>query len=561
MEHAYKTFEFDVILQKVANYASTSMGKEKILDLKPSLEYLEIKDELEHLDEAIRIVYRYERCPFSNIYDISSSLYKASKDGVLLSEELFIIAQVIDGVRVIKDFAKNVPLTDIPYFKSLTDQLVVPTSLRNQILNCISPTYEIYDNASGELKRIRKEMKRVEAEVKTKLNNLVRTHQDYMSDNVVVYRNGRMVVPLKVNHKYALGGIIHDLSSSGQTAFVEPNIVMELNASLSRLKEQEKEEVYKILKGLSMLVKDDVEELLYNQELVTELDFIFAKASYAKNTDSVVANLSEKNELVITRARHPLLDPKTVVANDFILKDDKKMILITGPNAGGKTVALKTVGLFALMNQSGLALPCSNATMGIFDKIFASIGDEQSIENSLSTFSSHLTRIIDIVDNITSNSLVVIDEIGGGTDPKEGEALAMAILEYLHDHNCCTLVSTHYSNLKSFAIDSGYILNASMEFDQEALKPAYRLQLGIPGQSYAFEISKRLGLKGKIIRRSKEFKRKYSTRYERLMSKMEKELNKISSKEKELKERELELESKLNELELKNKQLEQKDLK
>lgn len=561
MNHLYKTFEFDVILEKVAAYSNTSMGKDRILHLKPMTNYYQLKDELDHLDEVIRIIYSYDSCPFSGIYNIESSLNKASKDGVLLIEELFTIAQVIEGTRKIKDFAKNVPISDIPYFKSLVDELVIATSLSNQILNCISPTYEIYDNASSELRKIRKEMKLIEGEVKNKLNHLVRTHSEYMSDAVVTYRNGRMVVPLKVNHKYALGGIIHDLSASGQTAFVEPSIVMELNATLSRLKEQEKEEIHKILKGLSMLVKEDYEELSRNQEILCELDFLFAKGLYARETKSNIASLSNENEIELKRARHPLLDPTRVVPNDFILKDDKKMILITGPNAGGKTVALKTVGLFALMNQCGLALPCDKAVLGIFDKIFASIGDEQSIINSLSTFSSHLTRIIDIVNNITSNSLVVIDEIGGGTDPKEGEALAMAILEYLHDHNCCTLVSTHYSNLKSFAFDSGYIINASMEFDEANLKPAYKLQLGVPGQSYAFEISKRLGLKGKIIRRSKEFKRKYSTRYERLMNRMEKELNKIRFKERELKEKESEIEARLNELTKKEEILEKEKQK
>jgi DNA mismatch repair protein MutS2 len=557
MNHLYKTFEFDAILEKVATFAKTPMGMAKVLNLEHITEIILIKENLAKLDEAIRIILRFNDCPFDNIDDISDSLNKARKGAILSVLELYRVSNVIEGSRRIKDFAASIPFKDIPYFLEAVDELVVINSVRKEILRCITPSLEIADSASPTLNKIRKEIKQKEQEVRSKLEQIVKNSAELMSDALITFRNDRLVVPLKIANKYALGGIIHDISDSGQTAFVEPQSVIELNASFYRLKQKEKEEIEIILRNLSSLVKENYDVLFRNQEIITDLDFIFAKANYANSINAQIAKISDETEIELHHARHPLIDPKLVVANDFILKGNQKMILITGPNTGGKTVALKTVGLLVLMNQSGLAIPVDGeARLGVFTEIFADIGDEQSISNSLSTFSSHLVRIINVVNNVKPTSLVIIDEIGGGTDPKEGEALGMAVLEHLHLHGGCSLITTHYSNLKSFAIDSGYIINASMEFDKAALKPAYKLQLGIPGQSYAFEISRRLGLPNELIKRSIEFKYQYSTQSEILLEKMEKELNRVKEKEEALaikeqviKEKEAELEAKTKDLE------------
>ena len=537
MRNINEVLEFNRVLTTVAGYALTSSAKQRLLALTMSNDYYRIEEDLAHADEAIRITYSFGRCPIEYVHEIEEPINRAHKGATLNCEELYHIASQYEGILKVQNFAGAVKAEHIENFKYLVDSLNPVRELKREVDRCISPNLTIYDHASTTLANIRKELVAKEAEVRHKLDQYLRNDAAKLSDSLVTIRNERLVIPVKSSYKYDFGGIIHDQSDSGQTFYVEPEAVVTINSQLQVLHHREAEEIERILASLTGIVRANEEILLANFKHLVELDFLFAKGQYAKELDAKVATLSKTSEIYLIKARHPLLERKTVVANDFILGGaQNKIVLVTGPNTGGKTVALKTVGLLVMMNQAGLAIPVDfEARLGVFDNIYVDIGDEQSIEQSLSTFSSHLSKIVAITKAVTKDSLVLVDELGGGTDPSEGEALAMAILDYFHTKQSLVLATTHYSNLKSYAIEVGYVTNASMLFDADHLQPTYRLIYGVPGRSYAFMISRRLGLAEEIVSKGEQYQKHFLTESDLLIAKLQKELEAADAKQAELK--------------------------
>ncbi len=557
MRDVNEILEFNKIKEIVASYAVTNSAKKLLCELEVSNDYFAIEQELKNTDEALRITYRYGAVPIEFVHDIQEYLSRASKGAMLFPEELYRIASQYDGISKVQSFASQIVEENIDNFKYLANSLNPVKELKKEVDRCISPNFLIYDHASTTLANIRKEIVKKEGEVRGKLESYIRKHSDKLSDSLITVRNDRLVIPLKAQFKYIFGGIIHDQSDSGQTFYVEPEEIVQINSKLQQLHHQEQEEVERILMALSDIVREYLEDLEQNLKFLIELDFLFAKAKYGKEIDGKVATLSKKKEVYLIKARHPLLERKSVVANDLILGgENNSLLLITGPNTGGKTVVLKTLGLLVMMNQAGLIIPVDfEARLGVFDDIFVDIGDEQSIEQNLSTFSSHLSKIIDITSKVNANSLVLVDELGGGTDPKEGEALAMAILDYFHSRSANVLATTHYSNLKTFAIDVGYITNTSMVFDEEKLKPTYRMIYGVPGKSYAFTISRRLGLSNSIVEKAKDYEKHFSSENDTLIEKLQKKLQEADKIKQDLFLKEEELNKKLEKQEKLNKSL------
>ena len=563
MNDSYLKLELDIILKKLSGFALTSFAKQRILDLDVSTDYYRIEEDLQITDEALRIITHIGRCPMDFIHNNYASIEKAYKGGVLTCEELYRISSQTPGILKIQGFLGSLDMKNIEHFTYFVNSLSPCKALSNRIDRCINSSFEVMDEASSELKRIRKEIRSKENEIRRKMESYIRSESNYLSENIITVRNDRLVIPVKASYKYNVDGIIHDESASQQTVFIEPSAVVLLNAKLTSLKQEEKEEIERILRELSLLVKNEYDSLLTNMKMLEEIDFMFAKGAYGYDINGKVAELSKDKVISLHGARHPLLDPRTVIANDFYLGEDKPNIyLITGPNTGGKTVALKTVGLLVLMNQCGLAIPTNfDSKLGIFESFYVDIGDEQSIEKSLSTFSSHMTKLVNFVDECDSRSLIIVDEIGGGTDPKEGEALAMAIIEHFYLRKCTVLASTHYSNLKTYAIEKGYITSSSMIFNHELLKPTYKLQSGMSGRSYAFEIASNLGLRKDVINKAISFKDEYSSKSDILMEQLDRKKEELYQKEIEIEELKNKLNKSLEEVTKKEEELTLKEEK
>ncbi len=502
MKTVEKTLELDKILQKLKEYASTSLGIEAVNEMKVSTDIDEINNKLDETDEALKLIVRIGNIPLGGISDIRQAVKRAQIGGVLSIEELVNISSFAYGVNQIKLYLDRVNSERIGsiYISKYINQLISLTNLRKRIDACIDNNGNILDDASPKLKDIRQQIKVLEARIREKMNQILSTKSSYLTDTIITIRNDRFVVPVRVEYKNTFEGIIHDISQSGNTVFIEPKVVVELNNRVNSLKHEENEEIYRILRELSEEVSNVANELLQDVMIVKQLDFIYAKARFALDINAIRPKLNDQGVIKIIKGRHPLIDPQIVVANDVFLGDEHQAMIITGPNTGGKTVTLKMVGLLTLMMQSGLLVPCNEESqLAVFDNVFADIGDEQSIEQSLSTFSSHMKNIINITNNITINSLVLLDELGAGTDPKEGAALAESILDYLLKRGARIIATTHYSELKTYAYNTDKVINASVEFDVETLRPTYKLLIGIPGRSNALEISRRLGLNEKII--------------------------------------------------------------
>lgn len=502
MKTVEKTLELDKILQKLKEYASTSLGIEAINEMKVSTDIDEINNKLDETDEALKLIVRIGNIPLGGISDIRQAVKRAQIGGVLSIEELVNISSFAYGVNQIKLYLDRVNSERIGsiYISKYINQLISLTNLRKRIDACIDNNGNILDDASPKLKDIRQQIKVLEARIREKMNQILSTKSSYLTDTIITIRNDRFVVPVRVEYKNTFEGIIHDISQSGNTVFIEPKVVVELNNRVNSLKHEENEEIYRILRELSEEVSNVANELLQDVMIVKQLDFIYAKARFALDINAIRPKLNDQGVIKIIKGRHPLIDPQIVVANDVFLGDEHQAMIITGPNTGGKTVTLKMVGLLTLMMQSGLLVPCNEESqLAVFDNVFADIGDEQSIEQSLSTFSSHMKNIIKITNNITINSLVLLDELGAGTDPKEGAALAESILDYLLKRGARIIATTHYSELKTYAYNTDKVINASVEFDVETLRPTYKLLIGIPGRSNALEISRRLGLNERII--------------------------------------------------------------
>ncbi len=525
-EKALKTLEYNKIIQRLSELAGSSRGKELCSSLQPNHILSDICRLQKETSDALYRILRKGSLSFSGIHDIRPSLMRLKVNSTLGAVELLRISSDLEATLRIKAYGgytgkdsgeeREDSLTG--YFAGLEPL----TPLNNEIKRCIISDEEIADDASPALKSIRRSIRIANEKIQSELSSILNSSKNVLQDNIITMRNGRYCLPVRAEHKNQFQGMIHDQSSTGSTLFIEPMAVVRLNNDLRELSSKEKEEIEKILAELSETASQYVDQLDYDYNTITELDFIFAKATLSRQMKGSEPVFNNNGIVNLRRARHPLIEPKHVVPIDVRIGDDFSMLIITGPNTGGKTVTLKTVGLLTLMGQAGLHIPAyDNSQLAIFDEVYADIGDEQSIEQNLSTFSSHMTNIVSILKKADERSLVLFDELGAGTDPTEGAALAMSILSYLHKRSIRTMATTHYSELKIYALSTDGIINASCEFDIESLQPTYRLLIGIPGKSNAFAISGKLGLPEYIIEEAKKLIGKQDRSFEDLISDLE----------------------------------------
>ncbi len=527
MKNTYDTLEFNQIRNKVEAFCISSLAKDKIETLQPYQDLEDLKLDQKYLDQAMCLIYKYGRLPMGYYNDVEPLLLKANKDGTLFGEDFVQIVYLLNNVKEIINYLSDKEIKENELV-NLCNQFILPKQLLKEINRCIDSSGNVLDNASKELRRIRRQILSIEANIRTKIEQVKAANKDYLSQEAISSRNNHLVLPVKAGNKNIVKGIVHAVSATGQTMFIEPEIIVSMNNQLVHARDDELREINRILTELSRMVKDNYDLLHENQELIVEIDVIFAKAGYGVQIDGVVPEVCENySSFSLIKARHPLIDKDKVVANSIILNEPKRMLLISGSNTGGKTVVLKTAGLLSLMALCGMAVPCNQAVVPMFDQICVDLGDEQSIEQSLSTFSSHMKRLVEITNDVSEKSLVLLDEIGSGTDPKEGQSIAEAILRYLHKVNPLIVASTHYSGLKEFAKNEEYILVAAVEFDQEKMIPTYRLIEGSVGNSYAIEISSRLGLKEEIVELAYQIKENSLTDSDKLLEKLQYELTQV----------------------------------
>ena len=516
-----RVLEFDKILNILAEHAVNDAAKERCLSVKPQTTLAKVRRELSVTDSSTVMLYKYGSPPVARVSEISQILKRVRMGGVLSMGELLNVAAVLKCAQRLKayyDGHSDGVLDD--FFECLA----VDSQTAERISTAIISEEEMADGASPELFNIRRKINRAGVKIKDTLNNMIHSphYRKFLQDPIVTLRNDRYVVPVKAECRADVHGIVHDTSASGGTVFIEPASVVEANNELITLAQKEKSEIEKILAELTAAVAEISDTIKYDYEGIIDIDVCFAKAKLAVMQKAVCPAVNDEGRILIKKGRHPLLSPDTVVPQNISLGYDFDSLIVTGPNTGGKTVALKTVGLFTVMAQSGLAIPADDGTViAVFEGVFADIGDEQSIEQSLSTFSAHMKNIVHILDVMTPNSLVLFDELGAGTDPTEGAALANAILEYVKNMGAKTVATTHYSELKLYALSTERVENASCEFDVNTLSPTYRLLIGVPGKSNAFAISKRLGLSDYIIDRSKDLLSSETIKFEDVLTSIE----------------------------------------
>jgi len=530
-EKTLKLLEFDKVKAELAKHATSSLGKELVESLVPFDNFMRVKHELRETKEAYDMLNLGKEPPFGGLSDVRDEIVRASKGAVLDGAELLEISATLRLALRMKQYLES---SSFPWLLQLGHRLDPLSHLYRAIEETFDEDGKVADSASPELSRIRKELTIASKRLEEKLSNMIRSSemQKYLQESLITRRGDRLVIPVKKEYRAQVPGIIHDQSASGATLFIEPASVVELNNGIRLLKEQEGEEVRRILRELSFQVGQEKEKLLLNIETLARLDFAFAKARYAYALKATEPEISTEGFFDVDQARHPLLKGD-VVPIDYNLGKDFRTLIITGPNTGGKTVTLKTIGLMILMAQAGLFIPAAEGAKLLFRKaVYADIGDEQSIEQSLSTFSSHLSNIIPILNKADEDSLVLLDELGAGTDPQEGAALATSILDYLHKNGALTVSTTHYSDLKSYAYFTEGVENASVEFDPETLSPTYKLIIGIPGRSNALSIARRLGLSEEIIEFAKSKLSTESLEAGSLIEKLE-ENRRLSEKHKE----------------------------
>lgn len=524
MKQAIQILEFNKIKQTVDSLCACSLGQKRVEYLSPSVDEKQVEYSLNQSDEALRIILALGEAPLGGVTDITEAIKRAKISAMLSAQELLSISRLLYAVSQLKTFAErlNEIKVEAPIFSSQVNSLVSLNSLQTAINDCIDETGYVLDSASSELRSIRRSIQSTEARIKERLNQVVSERRNKLTDGIVTIRNERYVVPVRAEAKNTFGGTVHDQSSSGNTYFIEPKEVVDLNNKLQEYHVEERREIERILRALTEEVKKFVDALSVNVDVLGEIDFMFAKGKYARLIHATRPTMNTKGIIRLVAARHPLIDQKVVVPNDIELGDEYTTIVITGPNTGGKTVTLKTVGLLTLMAQAGLLIPAHETSqLAIFDHVFADIGDEQSIEQSLSTFSSHMTNIVRIMERLTINSLILFDELGAGTDPKEGASLAISILDYVKVRGARTIATSHYPELKAYAYENDDVINASVEFNIETLSPTYRLLVGVPGRSNAFEISKRLGLKEAILTSARAYVETERTEMTDLITKLE----------------------------------------
>lgn len=556
--------EYNRILEMLTELASSPMARRELATLAPLTEAAAIKDALRETSEARTVLLLKGAAPLGQIYDIAPAMSLAQKGGTLTMSQLL---QILYNLRVavnVTTFLKG-DLPPLPVLSGIREVIVTFPRLIENIDRCIISEDEMADNASPALRDIRRGISRQNDSIRNRLNAILNStaNRTYLQDAIVTVRDGRYVIPVKAEHRSRFPGIVHDQSATGATLFIEPQVIVNMNNELRELELKEQAEIERILAELSSACAEHYHEIINNQKLLTMLDVIFAKGKLSQAMDGEEPQIVQEGALVLKEARHPLIDKKKVVPVDMQLGGAYDTLVITGPNTGGKTVTLKTTGLLVLMAQSGLHIPAAaTSVVPVFDRVFADIGDEQSIEQSLSTFSSHMRNLVSIIKSIAANpherTLVLLDELGAGTDPTEGAALAISILESLKDYGACTVATTHYNELKKYALSTDRVENGSMEFDVETLSPTYRLMIGVPGKSNAFEISRKLGLAEDIIARATRLLERGDIEFEDVISAIEADKKYAASERDEaealkrsIKQQKLELDRRQQELEKK----------
>lgn len=560
-QKALETLEYKKIIAQLKREMGSAASAKLADELTPLTSEKIIKEELRSTTEAVDLIVRKGPLPTGGLYDIREALLLAKKGGSLTMRQLLEVQNVLGISSEVVAFMHDDALPELKYIGEMVDLIVEFTALEKEISRCILTEDEMADNASPKLKDIRRSIHQQNQAIKNKLSRIITSssNKTYLQDAIVTMRDGRYVIPVKQEYRSFFPGMVHDQSKGGATLFIEPQGVVELNNKLRELEVEEQLEIARILAELSSRVAEHYREIRSNLELLTKLDFIMAKGKLSCKMHASEPKIDTDGELRLISARHPLIEYKKAVPVDIRIGGDYRTLIITGPNTGGKTVSLKTAGLLVMMAQSGLHIPASHAsTLPIFGEVFADIGDEQSIEQSLSTFSSHMKNIVSIIDKASYDSLVLVDELGAGTDPTEGAALAIAILERFYDSGALTMATTHYNELKKYALATSGVENAAMEFDVETLTPTYRLLIGVPGKSNAFEISKKLGLSESVIERASEHIKHGDMEFENVISSIEDDKRKAAADRLDAESMRAEIEEKLKKLEEKEKAISEK---
>ncbi|MBF1177072.1 MAG: endonuclease MutS2 [[Eubacterium] sulci] len=560
-QKALETLEYKKIIAQLKREMGSAASAKLADELTPLTSEKIIKEELRSTTEAVDLIVRKGPLPTGGLYDIREALLLAKKGGSLTMRQLLEVQNVLGISSEVVAFMHDDALPELKYIGEMVDLIVEFTALEKEISRCILTEDEMADNASPKLKDIRRNIHQQNQAIKNKLSRIITSssNKTYLQDAIVTMRDGRYVIPVKQEYRSFFPGMVHDQSKGGATLFIEPQGVVELNNKLRELEVEEQLEIARILAELSSRVAEHYREIRSNLELLTKLDFIMAKGKLSCKMHASEPKIDADGELRLISARHPLIEYKKAVPVDIRIGGDYRTLIITGPNTGGKTVSLKTAGLLVMMAQSGLHIPASHAsTLPIFGEVFADIGDEQSIEQSLSTFSSHMKNIVSIIDKASYDSLVLVDELGAGTDPTEGAALAIAILERFYDSGALTMATTHYNELKKYALATSGVENAAMEFDVETLTPTYRLLIGVPGKSNAFEISKKLGLSESVIERASEHIKHGDMEFENVISSIEDDKRKAAADRLDAESMRAEIEERLKKLEEKEQAISEK---
>lgn len=508
-QKSLNVLEFDKIKALIENETISDLGKEKVVDMAPATDFNTVEFQMNETDEISQIYNKHRMPSLSGLAKISTYIHRAKIGGVLSVSELNVIKRLIQIQNQYKTFYNNLlneeETINYPILNDRMEQLPVLSDLY-QSIHQKCDTYDLYDNASYELQGIRSKISSTNQRIKQNLDKIVKSqaNQKKLSDAIVTVRNERNVIPVKAEYRQDFNGIVHDQSASGQTLYIEPSSIVEMSNQISRLKNDEAIERERILSALTVEVAEEADACLISESIMGQIDFLTAKARYASSIKGTKPQFTKDRTVYLPKAFHPLLDKQTVVANTIEFAQDIETVIITGPNTGGKTVTLKTLGLIIVMAQSGILIPTLDGSqLSIFENVYCDIGDEQSIEQSLSTFSSHMKNIVEILQDTTKNSLILFDELGAGTDPSEGAALAMSILDHVHEIGSLVMATTHYPELKAYSYNREGVMSASVEFDVNTLSPTYKLLMGVPGRSNAFDISKKLGLNMKVIQKAK----------------------------------------------------------
>lgn len=539
MQNIYNTFEFNKIKLSISEYSHSELGKEYI-DSLSMLKKEELIKEKEFMKEFSSVIIRFGLFPIKNSAKILNLINIAKKTYLLTPRDLYLIREDILLMGEIIKFYEKIGL-NYPHIKSLIDKFNSLDNLEKEIKRTITSALTVDDRASENLSSIRRRIKKLENTLQEKITTISYSYKSLMSDDNVTLRDGHFVLPIKTAYKNKIVGIIYDVSDSGNTTFIEPIEIVQLNNEITSLKLEENEEIRKILKALTSLVLLQEEEIISNNKIIARIDFLQSKAIYGNEINGQLLELSKERNIVLKDARHPLIDKDKVIPNTYQLDENKRILIISGPNAGGKTVSLKTVGLLVLMNQCGLMIPVSNGSLSYFDNIYIDIGDNQSLSDNLSTFSAHISNIANIVNVVKGNDLVLVDELGTGTDPLEGEAIAISTIKYLEKKNCFALISSHFSRLKEYAFLNKNIENSSMIFNEEKLVPTYIFKQGVPGKSYALDVACRYGLKEEIINDAKMYISSDKTESNNLLEILQNKLDENVKLEIELKKKEQQL--------------------